>query len=207
MCIKCVYPLCSCGIRCSYFSNCFSNQTNVCGKHALLMIVHTTRLCVGGTLVELMVIHTILLYLYQQFMYVEMATRFWQLTPTFCCCSQKKSTSHLFFPSIWSHENFRTNGNYSNHSGSFIFHHQNTTTAENEFCAAKYRIPEWRTTTMPEFGIVSKKDITENDSWIFASQVMMPAQINFEDILMCVQLTIWLVYCNHPAHKKSPLTI
>ena len=34
-----------------------------------------------------------------------------------------------------------------------------------------------------EFGIVSKNDVAESDSWIFASQVMVPPQINFEQIL------------------------
>ena len=73
---------------------------------------------------------------------------------------------------------------------SILFHHHNLKVSKCDgsvlsilSAKAKYQIPKLQTTTVPEkFGIVSKKDITENDSWIFASQVMMPVQIDFEHI-------------------------
>ena len=73
---------------------------------------------------------------------------------------------------------------------SILFHHHNLKVSKCDgsvlsilSAKAKYQIPKLQTTTPEEFGIVSKKDITENDSWIFASQVMMPVQIDFEHIL------------------------
>ena len=49
---------------------------------------------------------------------------------------------------------------------------------------ARYQTPQQQTITMPEeFGIVGKENITENDSWIFSSRVVIPTQINCEDMI------------------------
>ena len=111
---------------------------------------------------------------------------------------------------------------------SILFHHHNLKVSKCDgsvlsilSAKAKYQIPKLQTTTVPEeFGIVSKKDITENDSWIFASQVMMPVQIDFEHILEIDTLEEVADVCTVddlvrvlqssvplPAHSKSPLTI
>ena len=70
---------------------------------------------------------------------------------------------------------------------SILFHHHNLKASREDVlpvlltAKAKYQTPH---ATEPEnFGIVSKKSITENDSWIFESQIMIPAQVNFEHTL------------------------
>ena len=72
-----------------------------------------------------------------------------------------------------------------------LFHHHNLKVSKHDgsvpsILSAKtnYRIPKPQSTAVPEeFGIVSKQDIAKDDSWIFASQILIPDEINFDDTL------------------------
>lgn len=92
-----------------------------------------------------------------------------------------------------------------------LFHHHNLkrSCADGSVSSilsakAKYCMPMCKTTLQPEeFGIVSKTDIQDNNSWIFASKVSIPTQINWEQIVeidtpsklvQYVHLMIWLVF-------------